>query len=162
MPDWIAAWVPGWAEPILGWLLHPVVITTLGAGSVALFLAGTLGLPLLVARMPADYFSARERIRYRLERPRPCLVRRMLHFLRNLLGLVLLLAGVAMLVLPGQGLLTILVALLLIDFPAKHRIQRRLLLRPGVLRSVNHLRRRAGRPPLQRQDLLPKDRTDDR
>ena len=60
----------------------------------------------------------------------------------------MLLLGIAMLVLPGQGVLTILAALVLLDFPGKRRLERRLLLRPRLLGALNSLRARAGRPPI--------------
>jgi len=58
------------------------------------------------------------------------------------------LAGIAMLVLPGQGILAILGGIELMDFPGKYRLERWIVSRPAVLRSVNWLRRRMGRPPL--------------
>ena len=63
--------------------------------------------------------------------------------------LLLLAAGVVMLLAPGQGLLTIMVALLFLDFPGKRRLQRRIVASPRVLRALNAMRRRAGQPPLQ-------------
>jgi hypothetical protein len=68
--------------------------------------------------------------------------------LRNLLGVLLVLLGIAMLLLPGQGLLTLLVGLLLIDFPGKHQLVVRLLTRPKVLSVVNKLRAHRGAAPL--------------
>ena len=67
---------------------------------------------------------------------------------RNALGAVLLAAGIAMLVLPGQGLLTILLGLMLVDFPGKRRAERALVARPNVFEALNWLRAKAGRPPL--------------
>jgi hypothetical protein len=162
MPTWVTAFLPAWAERALGWLLHPAALTALGVGSVTLFLATTVGVPLLVARMPADYFSRRERNRYGLGRPRRSTLRTVARIVKNLVGWVLLGAGIAMLVLPGQGLLTMVVALLLVDFPGKPALQRRLIASRRVLGTVNMLRRRAGRPLLLREELLREDRADDR
>jgi len=53
-----------------------------------------------------------------------------------------------MLVLPGQGLLTILAGLVLLHFPRKHELLRWIVSRPAVLASANWVRHRAGRPPL--------------
>ena len=53
-----------------------------------------------------------------------------------------------MLVLPGQGLLTLLVGFLLVDAPGKYRLERWLVSRKAVLRPINWLRRRKGRQPL--------------
>ena len=68
---------------------------------------------------------------------------------KNVLGAVLMIAGVAMLVLPGQGLLTMVLGFLLIDFPGKYRLERWLVARPMVHRPLNWIRRRAGREPLK-------------
>lgn len=66
---------------------------------------------------------------------------------RNVLGWVLVAAGLAMLALPGQGILSILAGLVLVDFPGKRRLERRLLAIRVVREGMNWLRRRAGRPP---------------
>jgi hypothetical protein len=59
-------------------------------------------------------------------------------------------AGLVMLVVPGQGLLTLAVGLMLMDFPGKFRLERWLATRGPVWRSLNWLRKRARRPPLER------------
>jgi len=116
------------------------------AGSVFLFFACVLSIQWFVSRLPADYFARDDEQRpSMIENPR---TRTLFHVGKNALGVVLLLAGIAMLVLPGQGMLTILVALVLIEFPGKRRLQRKLVSRPRILRAMNALRRRAGREPL--------------
>jgi hypothetical protein len=75
---------------------------------------------------------------------------------KNLLGYILIAAGIVMLVLPGQGTLTILIGILLVDFPGKYRLERWVVGRGPVLQSINWFRRRAGRPPL----LLEKEETE--
>jgi hypothetical protein len=50
---------------------------------------------------------------------------------------------------PGQGLLTILIGLILVNFPGKYKIERRLVRRPGVLQSINKIRTRFQRPPIE-------------
>jgi hypothetical protein len=57
--------------------------------------------------------------------------------------------GLLMLVLPGQGLLTLLAGLLLLDLPGKRRLERRIIGSPRVLGVVNALRKRWKRPPLE-------------
>jgi hypothetical protein len=65
-----------------------------------------------------------------------------------LIGCVLLLAGIAMLVLPGQGILTMLIGVSLMDIPGKRKLERRLIGRPAVLRTINKIRAKFGREPL--------------
>jgi Na+/H+ antiporter NhaD/arsenite permease-like protein len=118
---------------------HPVFIWGLAAFSVIAALASILLVPRFLASLPVTYLYEDEQV------PEETMLFRVL---RNALGAVLVLLGLAMLVLPGQGLLTLLVGLFLIDFPGKHRALQRLLGRPKVLRVVNKLRAQRGTPPL--------------
>jgi hypothetical protein len=111
---------------------------SLSVFSIVAFVGSILALPYLIVRMPADYFV-------RPEPARPVLVR----FLRNLAALVLIAAGVAMLFLPGQGVLTILAGLAFSSFPKKRDLERWLVLEGRALPALNAIRRRAGQPPLE-------------
>jgi hypothetical protein len=71
-----------------------------------------------------------------------------LKIFKNLAGAALLVAGVVMIFLPGSGALTIVLGLLLVDFPGKYDVLRKLLCRPKVSRAVNKLRQKFGRRPL--------------
>jgi len=66
---------------------------------------------------------------------------------KNGLGLVFLIAGIAMLVLPGQGLLTMLLGILFLDFPGKDRLEQKLIRQPHILKAINALREKADKPP---------------
>ena len=149
LSDRLPAWLPDWAQTVTAWILQPIVLAFLVSTSVLLFVLSLVGLPLVLQRMPTDFFSRPERRRLRLaERRRPFWFI-VLRTLKNALGCVLLALGLLMLFVPGQGLLTIFVALFLIDFPGKRRLQRWVISRPAVHRPVNALRRRTGRPPLE-------------
>jgi len=69
---------------------------------------------------------------------------------RNLLGLVLIAVGIVLSLplVPGQGLLTILIGLVLVDFPGRRRLELGLVRRRGVLAALNRIRARFGRPAL--------------
>ena len=125
------------------WLMAGVTLA-----SLAMFLGSLLALPFLVARLPADYFADPHRHANRLRQFHPLFYVAAL-VLKNLLGWVLILAGIAMLVLPGQGLVTILIGLVLSDFPGKFALERRLACTPAIFNALNWLRRRAGHGPLQ-------------
>ncbi len=148
-PKWVLALPPPLGD-VLQTLLSPTVLGALAIGSIAMFVLSAAGLPWFLARVPADYFSSRELKNLGLERPHRAWWRRGLVVLRNAVGVVLLLAGVAMLLLPGQGLLTIFAALFLLDFPGKRRLQRRLVQNEAVFRGLNALRRRMGAAPFDR------------
>jgi len=54
-----------------------------------------------------------------------------------------------MLVLPGQGLLTILLGVTLVNFPGKYALERRIVSRPSVANTLNRIREAVGRNPLE-------------
>jgi hypothetical protein len=101
----------------------------------------------LIARMSPDYFVSRRPVAgsWRIRHPA---VRFLFRALKNLLGAVFILAGLAMLVLPGQGALTVLVGLTLLDLPGKRRMALRIVRQRHVLRAINWVRSRARRDPL--------------
>ncbi|MDD9933371.1 MAG: hypothetical protein OXT09_07210 [Myxococcales bacterium] len=133
--------------PTLPEWLDPALAAALAVGSLLSLIGGVALVPLVITRLPADYF-VRGRAERKAARRHPLLrIGRLA--LQNAVGGTLLLAGIAMLVLPGQGVLTILAALTLLTFPGKRRLQRRILALPGLHRLVDALRRRAGKPPLE-------------
>ena len=102
----------------------------------------------LLVKLPANYFLERhERDLWIDQHP---IVRWTGIILKNALGLALVALGVVLSLpgIPGQGLLTILFGVMLLDFPGKRRLERRLIGRPRVLDRVNRLRARFGKPPL--------------
>ena len=70
---------------------------------------------------------------------------------RTVVGIILVAVGIVLSVpgVPGQGILTILAGLTLIEFPGRHHLIRALLGRPAVLHAVNRVRVRFNRPPFQ-------------
>jgi len=134
------------------WLeTHQTLLIGMGVGSVLVFVVSIIAAPVVIVRLPADYFAHDERPVGWADR-HPPMVRLIWLAFKNALAVVLLLGGLAMLVLPGQGLLTILVAFLLVDVPGKYRLEQAIVRRPRVLRAINWLRRRAGRQPMVVRD----------
>lgn len=141
MPEWLATRLPdGWTA----WHLVALSVTlAVGMAAVSLPAVG-----IAVARLPADYFvnpDARRPI------DRHPVLKWVLVLVRNAFGYVLIALGAVMSLpgVPGQGLLTVLMGVMLIDFPGKHRAERWLVTRHMVLGAVNRLRARAGRPPFE-------------
>lgn len=124
----------------------PVVVWWASGLSLLGVLATVIGIPWVVSRLPHDYFSRDQRVAWR-RRPSAPLTAWVLAIGKNVLGGVLVLMGIVMLFTPGQGLLTILIGMLLINFPGKYRLELWLVSRPGVLRALNWLRERHGRRP---------------
>ena len=54
-----------------------------------------------------------------------------------------------MLVLPGQGIFTIVVGLILSNYPGKYSIERRLISIPSIYKGINWLRKKSNQPPIE-------------
>ena len=70
--------------------------------------------------------------------------------LKNLLGVFLIILGLALSLpgVPGQGIITILLGLIMLDIPGKRPLEARIISRPKVFSAVNRLRARFGKPPI--------------
>lgn len=123
------------------------VLVISSAASVAMVVISVLALPWLIARLPAEYFARISRPEFRETDLRAHPVRRVI---KNALGVVLAVAGFAMLFLPGQGLVTLLVALTLLEFPGKARLERRLIENDAVFSGLNWIRRKVNKEPFFR------------
>jgi hypothetical protein len=129
-----------------------VLLVWLGVLSVVMFVGSLLAIPWIAVRIPEDYFLRPHRFLEKWRNTHP-LVRLPLRILKNLLGVVFVLAGTVMLVTPGQGILTILVGVMFLDFPGKFTLERWFIKKSFVHRGINWMRKKANRPPLR----LPKD-----
>lgn len=132
----------------MGWELGEQAVWWLAALSVGSVLISLVAIPWFIARMPTDYFchSRREPLYAQYRHP---LVGLAAVALKNLIGALLVLFGILMILTPGQGLLTIIIGLMLLNFPGKYRLERWLVTRNGALNGINWLRRKLGKPPLE-------------
>lgn len=119
----------------------------LGLGSFVTFVVSLLSLPWLVALIPDDYFVPKKRHPAPWKDRNPA-IRLLALILKNMLGCVLLIGGILMLFVPGQGVLTMMAGLLLLDYPGKFRLERKLATIPAILNGLNWLRGKANKPPL--------------
>lgn len=132
------------------WLpAHPAVLWWGSALSLTMFCGTLLVIPLLLVKMPADYFTTPHGEPLDDWRDSHPVIRWSLRIAKNLLGVLLVVTGIVLLVLPGQGILTILLGVTLLDLPGKRRLEIALLRRQGVQRAVDWLRRKYDRPPLE-------------
>lgn len=127
------------------------VLTTLSIGSILLSVAF---LPFVVVRLPEDYFARSPGESLWSDWS---LRRKARAILRSLLGLVLVAVGIALLFLPGQGVLTILAGVVLAEFPGKFRIERWILRRETVRSALNAIRGRVGKEPFRLEGDSPDD-----
>jgi hypothetical protein len=123
---------------------HEAVIWWMTGTSIITFIATLIAIPWLIVRIPSDYFSHRRRFRKLWADKHPA-IRVVLLIGKNLLGYILIVTGIIMLVLPGQGMLTLLIGIIFIDIPGKYQFERWIVTRPPVFRSINWLRLRAQR-----------------
>ena len=112
--------------------------------SVASFIVSILFCTLVIAYLPPDYFLPNRRVN-RIRHP---VLRIGLKCLKNLLAVVLVMVGIIQIPLPGQGVLTILIGIIISDIPGKRRLERRIISSPIVLSTANGIRSRFKRPLL--------------
>jgi hypothetical protein len=117
------------------------------AGCFAVSIVSILIVVGMLATRPATYFRDEGRPR---PLPRGGAAGVIGRVLRNAVGLVLILLGLLLSLpaVPGQGVLTMLIGLMLVDFPGKRRFELKLVARPGVLKALNRVRGWLRRPPL--------------
>lgn len=127
----------GWKSLLLGVVLF-LITFSISLGIVSFILV----------RIPPDYF--------RKDNPRKVLpnhhraVRSLVIVLRNILGVFLVALGIVLSLpgVPGQGILTILLGIMLLDFPGKRGLEYKLVSRPKVRQAINKLRNKFGKPEL--------------
>ena len=121
-------------------------------GSAAMLALSIAARPWLVGQIPSDYFDHQREPQISPLHGYP-LLHLSFQLLRNLLGLLLIIAGFLMLFLPGQGLLTLLLGVMVSHFPGKYRLEQWFIRQPGILNGLNWFRQRGGHPPLQTHDM---------
>jgi hypothetical protein len=121
------------------------LIIWFGSISLFIFLFSLLTIKWLVALIPEDYFINKRVSKIRSINP---LLWYVVLIIKNIIGYSLILGGVMMLVLPGQGIFTIIIGLMLSNYPGKYSIERRFIAIPSILKSINWLRRKSNKPPI--------------
>ena len=131
---------------LLNWIPNKTLVLALGL-SAGITLASLVFAPVIIARLPVDYFEEQpQRPRKKPQNRHPIHHFAIISF-KNLLGVSLVIAGAAMVPFPGQGILTIIVGASLVDFPGKRRLLRSIARQPRVLRSLNWIREKAHKAP---------------
>lgn len=114
--------------------------------SIVFFVGSLIAIPFILMRLPADFFDIRV--------PRPWMedhhpaLRVLGHLVKNVIGAIFLFVGFLMLFLPGQGILTMLIGISMLDFPGKRKVEAKLIGLPAVLNTINSMREKFGKPPL--------------
>ena len=141
MIDWLTQTIHGWGLT-WGQVLFGVLF------SVVTFVLSIAVVTVVLVKLPANYFHSSHAREFLTER-HPVL--RMVGIVaKNILGLVLVGAGIVMSLpgVPGQGVLTILLGIMLLDFPGKRSLEASIVRRPRVFHAINGVRARFDKPPL--------------
>jgi Putative transmembrane protein (PGPGW) len=134
---------------ILEWFqAHPAIFVATFVLSLVAIIVSMVLVPYLVIRIPADYLTA-NRSAEGIAHRRHAVAQGIFYGLKNLLAIVLILLGLIMLVTPGQGVITLLAGLALLDMPGKRRLERWIISQPPLLGAINKLRARSGRAPVE-------------
>jgi hypothetical protein len=139
------------SEKIISWSsMNSDLLFLLGSLSIFILIISVFMMVLIISFLPEDYFKSENRnLISSVQNSRYPLLKLLVLITKNFFGILLLLSGVLMLVLPGQGILTIITGLVFIDYPGKYKFERKLLRQKGVINSINWIRSRLSKPSLK-------------
>jgi hypothetical protein len=131
-----------WASLTLGKILFGVGLFLLSLGFSFLCIA------VVMVKIPENYFSTHYQQDFMPNSP--WVVRWGALIAKNLFGAFLILLGIVLSLpgIPGQGFLTILLGLIMLDIPGKRPLEAKIIKRPAVLSAINNLRARYKKSPL--------------
>ena len=119
----------------------------LGITSFVVLIISALSIGYFIKQIPYDYFLNDKRgvSDYKNKNPIFWIITLAL---KNIVGYCLIIGGILMLILPGQGLLTIFVGLMLSDYPGKFKLERRIIKTHLILKTINWYRIKSNIPPI--------------
>lgn len=127
-------------SPMSEWMSYIAI------ASIVFFIVSIVLIPKIIARIPSNYFIVRSNTSVSSSASVGKLI---LSILRNIIGSFLIFCGIVMLITPGQGLLTILAGLFILDFPGKFKLELYLIKKPSVLKTLNWIRHKQNVPDFQ-------------
>ena len=136
-----------WITQVFTSLTWGQVLFGLGMFAVS-FAVSTALVSYALVKLPATYFHSSHSRDFWADRH--LALRWSGLIMKNLIGLILIALGVLMSLpgVPGPGIVTVLLGLVMLDIPGKRPFETRLVKRPSVLRTINRLREKFGKPPL--------------
>lgn len=147
-------WISNTWSALVTWLSDKWTALTwseIGFG-VGLFLISLTvsftAIAIVMVKIPENYFSSHYERDFLPDSP--WLVRWGAVIVKNVLGVFLILLGIVLSLpgVPGQGILTILLGLIMIDIPGKRPFEAKIIERPAVRDAINKLREKYNKPPL--------------
>lgn len=120
------------------------LLSLLAGLSVITFFVSIFCIPLIIARLPRDYFKNPQDVVAKQYTP-ASIAKVIFFFLRNIIGFLLLTAGIAMLFLPGQGIITMIVGIGVMSFPYKQYLLYRITRPASIQTTMNWIRKKTGK-----------------
>ncbi|SFQ09814.1 Putative transmembrane protein (PGPGW) [Nitrosomonas cryotolerans] len=114
--------------------------------SIISFIGSLIVIPLILIYISTDYFDTR--VPRHWMKNHHLVLRIIGLMIKNIMGILFIVTGFIMIFLPGQGLLTILIGISLLNFPGKRVIEARIIREPRILRTINAIRYKFAKPPL--------------
>ena len=132
-----------WCQTLTWWQIGLAVAGALG-GIVLSYIVVSI----VIVRMPVNYFHS-DREHHFLPDTNPVL-RSVAIAVKNIIGVLMILIGIVLSLpaVPGPGLVTVFIGLMITDIPGKRVVEAKIIKRPLVLSAVNRLRARYNRPAL--------------
>ena len=121
------------------------VIFWLSLLSFLIFIFSLVSIKWLVALIPIDYFVYKKNSKFKTKYPFTWLISMII---KNIIGYLLIIGGMLMLVLPGQGLFTIFIGLMMSNYPGKYYIEKKIIAIPSILKTINWLRKKSNKEPI--------------
>ncbi len=139
------------SEKIITWSsMNSNLLFFLGSLSIFILMISVFMMILIISFLPENYFKSENRnLISSIQNSNYPILKLLVLIIKNFFGVLLLMSGILMLVLPGQGILTIITGLVFIDYPGKYKFERKLLRQKGVINSINWIRSRLSKPPLE-------------
>jgi hypothetical protein len=139
------------SEKIISWSsMNSDLLFLLGSLSIFILIISVFMMVLIISFLPEDYFKSENRnLISSVQNSSYPLLKLLVLITKNFFGVLLLLSGILMLVLPGQGILTIITGLVFMDYPGKYKFERKLLRQKGVINSINWIRSLLNKPSLK-------------
>ncbi|MDY6820767.1 MAG: PGPGW domain-containing protein [Deferribacterota bacterium] len=129
-------------DKIASFLMKKEIFLPLIALSLITFLISLFLVPYIIINIPEDYFLHDKR---RYSRSFKHILFRIV---KNFFGIILVIMGLVMLFTPGQGILFIFIGFMLINFPGKYRLEKRLIKNKKIYIIINNIRKKYNKKPI--------------
>jgi purine-cytosine permease-like protein len=128
---------------LLNFITDEKVIIILTSVSMISLVLSIFIIPYVIVNIPENYFISKRRVR------KKGIIYLFTRIIKNLFGLVLGLIGFIMIFTPGQGLLFLFIGFMMLNFPGKYNLEKKLIKNKKIYNSINRIRKKYNKPPLK-------------